>query len=1674
MLRRVSCEWRPGYAIRFASTLPDSSSDSTEGQSYDSTAREGTEGGQWRPGQPIVFGEGPAQGSRQVKAGRITAHRKGKGKVIEKQLLAGTAGFPNSATPTPRDTSTHSSTLLTLPSRSTHSWPLSHRWKPPSSSVSSRSSLSDLSFGCRAHSSPMRSDARVSNRLRSAGELTFTDGEGDELETDSVEYGSFDAVDESGIGCVKTGVQAGSPQTQSPWQAPPSPSPPRSFRRVPSLSQAELDDLLSGVDFADDSSELDSPDLFSPPTLTPRGAAPTLSQPEVEDLLVGIDFTQDIVISDEEDGSEQMFHSAVVSPLPKLTSSLLRPAPSPSLVDFASSPKIILRDSTNHSPVPAPSLPAEPDVFTLPSSSQPSPRAPFLPKANISPRPRKSTASSQPFANFPLRSSSSQPSISPPLPTPPCAAPFHPRLYSTPPSSGRASDDGDDALPSPAKLRGWGSVIEVNESSPGGSSAASDDSVVVVEQVPKSRMAYVPKSLRLKTPTKAERENKLVASSQAPRGGWFTRPAPASSAASFSAGSPPSLVSAPKQVRSTSSGKPITATTSTSAAPIRAAFKGRDAEKRYRAAAKQHRLRQKWPEVFDYRKWGGKDVELIYTTDEAVVERALATMTGPLGFDLEWDPYVWKDGKGVQGKTALVQVCDEKTILLAHVARMKAFPEALRDLVEDPARIKLGVQIAGDGYKLERDFNYRPQGLLELSTVGRKYDLQNFVGRRGLVSLQELVGIYLDRFLSKDSKVRCGTWSEPLSTDQVDYAANDVYSSLHVLLAIQSLAAATHGVAADTLLLASSRPEHWLPVADLQTHRAIPNATGQSGTTYALGALPTPGVAASSSSTPLPSLPPRQLEAYVLFQIHKLSINDIAITMSKSNPIKAFSVLWTLLTSYASLRRKGETAAWDEHRLVEAVERLGSLWTGKIVTEHGALVEEMRSRLRLEVEDVTRRRAWVRAALALAGCFLCFVLLRSGHGGAPGQIHLAKWSDDESASSHPNFDFDSHLEATSQTPGEFEEMDEEAEHRAAEKELVVETTDDGAEPDEELEEDVLEDDASEELSYPPPTTARRQTADMTYSGRPFLPFTCEPCSTVSPFHASPPTCAKYRQSGPFPASETNPSSRQSPFQPGILDNSVLFPGTGEEVRRVLKRAMKSSLLGVKRVREDEEADTTKFEDEEPFRILVLGGSVSNCRGVDPKTSCWHSHLLRWFQQNLPMEGDRDLVPTQRSLLFTDQSAGPLRLDATRNRVKRSFVPSTPPSTLPDRRLAKRAPPSTKKKNKKKKTTIKKTLSVSSRRKPSTKLINGSKSATGSAFFAYCFDEEMSLRRKNVDWGKGPDLIVLEYGVNDVYPHDEVAMRDFEKLLRTLRSLPSNPALVILEAASLLLASMTSFTSNAEYLHLPAAQFYDVPILSAKQAIFGAIPALAHPTSPTTAKLKMEDLFLPDQHHPSERGHEFLADILISFLEQQACLAQSEILRSAGTRSRAKDLVPPGGATVDPELDVGKRKEETVRPLPLRSLFTPFPTKSKHEEKWELPPPKCIQVGNSKTTLEPVRNSGWSKYAWARDKQYLVADKPGASVTYRVDVGKGGAIMADWLRSRFYDLGDVAVYLDNDRSSSVSLAGYWNLGWSIGVPTEIFTNVVAGMHEVTFEVLPASKSSHPSKKTNFRLIGLIST
>lgn len=59
------------------------------------------------------------------------------------------------------------------------------------------------------------------------------------------------------------------------------------------------------------------------------------------------------------------------------------------------------------------------------------------------------------------------------------------------------------------------------------------------------------------------------------------------------------------------------------------------------------------------------------------------------------------------------------------------------------------------------------------------------------------------------------------------------------------------------------------------------------------------------------------------------------------------------------------------------------------------------------------------------------------------------------------------------------------------------------------------------------------------------------------------------------------------------EEAILFAGTGLDVRRVLKRAMRSHLYGRKRAadaRSGVEQIESQYDGEEPFQILVLGGS----------------------------------------------------------------------------------------------------------------------------------------------------------------------------------------------------------------------------------------------------------------------------------------------------------------------------------------------------------------------------------------------------------------------------------------------------------------------------------------------------
>lgn len=58
----------------------------------------------------------------------------------------------------------------------------------------------------------------------------------------------------------------------------------------------------------------------------------------------------------------------------------------------------------------------------------------------------------------------------------------------------------------------------------------------------------------------------------------------------------------------------------------------------------------------------------------------------------------------------------------------------------------------------------------------------------------------------------------------------------------------------------------------------------------------------------------------------------------------------------------------------------------------------------------------------------------------------------------------------------------------------------------------------------------------------------------------------------------------------LVAPTMLFAGTGQEVRRVLRRAARSSLYGQRRQQDGTTDARGHEEDELPFQILMLGGS----------------------------------------------------------------------------------------------------------------------------------------------------------------------------------------------------------------------------------------------------------------------------------------------------------------------------------------------------------------------------------------------------------------------------------------------------------------------------------------------------
>ncbi|PVG01623.1 ribonuclease H-like protein [Serendipita vermifera] len=154
----------------------------------------------------------------------------------------------------------------------------------------------------------------------------------------------------------------------------------------------------------------------------------------------------------------------------------------------------------------------------------------------------------------------------------------------------------------------------------------------------------------------------------------------------------------------------------------------------------------------------------LYIKTALEANRVLESMSGPVGFDMEWKVLYRKNGsqsKAIQRPVAVVQIANQRSILIFQTSAMKEFPKKLKEILEDPMIVK-----TGDAKKLYNDYKVKAHNLVELSWLSRQADTKLQLGgtanNRKLISLQKLCQTYLGKDLPKDE----------------NHAANDAHCSI--------------------------------------------------------------------------------------------------------------------------------------------------------------------------------------------------------------------------------------------------------------------------------------------------------------------------------------------------------------------------------------------------------------------------------------------------------------------------------------------------------------------------------------------------------------------------------------------------------------------------------------------------------------------------------------------------------------------------------------------------------------------------------------------------------------------------------------------------------------------------------------------------------------------------------
>ncbi|KAH9811212.1 hypothetical protein DFH28DRAFT_982543 [Melampsora americana] len=385
--------------------------------------------------------------------------------------------------------------------------------------------------------------------------------------------------------------------------------------------------------------------------------------------------------------------------------------------------------------------------------------------------------------------------------------------------------------------------------------------------------------------------------------------------------------------------------------------------------------------------------------------------------------------------------------------------------------------------------------------------------------------------------------------------------------------------------------------------------------------------------------------------------------------------------------------------------------------------------------------------------------------------------------------------------------------------------------------------------------------------------------------------------------------------------------------------------------------------------------------------------------------------------------------------------------------------------------------------PANELTNGALRRTGTSYFGYCSAMHLPDR---------VDLVIVEFDTDD--PHDQETIATTDLLIRSLLLRQDQPAVILLGHFSPQLQSEHGF-AGPEVWHSAVAHFYDVPHLSVKGLLYEEY--LVNPE-------KVKQSYFIDPVLANAKGHELLADTVISFLESEICSVWDQAALEADLAGLAPPVLGDSGfskseslsmtgsnANTAPSLLGGKGLRKGSEPgieneengggslsKTAKAGYSKLPPFRIHDKPHTISnfreiKPNCASANDLINPLPQsvFINSGWEPIAPKIDaedeRHYWYSEKGGSLIKIPLKVGGGDIAVYYQKGPRKDGWGSVKCWVDDNTAGGVELKGYWDHDFVRPVVTRIDQGVGKGSHYVVCEL-------QPKENTKFKIYGIFST